>query len=96
MSTRISSDSIILVVEKSVRRAADSLKNLPYNALTSRNYQRLPWAFFFTNPIYLRNRTICLGYFMYYRKSAGEHGLNVYKVQNGEFFRVGTIGGGAW
>ena len=96
MSTRISSDSIIAVVEKSIRRAVDSLKNLPYNAFSSRNYQRLPWAFFFTNPIYLRNRTICFGYFMYYRNSSGEHGLNVYIVQNGEFIRVGTIGGGAW
>jgi hypothetical protein len=96
LSKRISSDSIIPFVENSVKKIIDSLKTLPEKAVTSRFYWKLPWAFFFTNPIYIRGWTICFSYFMYYRNSAGEHGLRVYKMQNDKWVRIGTIGGGAW
>ncbi len=96
MSRRVSSDSIISYVEKTVRIAADSLIKLSPNAWTINDYWGLPWAFFFTRPIFLRGSSICFGYFMYYRNSAGQHGLDVYKVKNMEFIRVATVGGGAW
>jgi len=96
MSMRISSDSIIPHVEKIVRIAADSLIKLSPKDWAINNYWSLPWAFYFTNPIYLRGGTICFGYFMYYRTSAGQHGLDVNTVQNMELIRVATVGGGAW
>ena len=67
LSKRISSDSIIPFVENSVKKIIDSLRTLPEKAVPSRYYWKLPWAFFFTKPIYLRGWTICFSYFMYYR-----------------------------
>jgi hypothetical protein len=96
LSKRISSDTIVSFVENEVRITVDSLRVLSGASFTADYHWRLPWAFFFANPIYLRNRTICFSYFMYYRNNAGEEGLRVYKIQNGEWVKFATIGGGAW
>lgn len=91
---QISSDTIIAYVESIFNNYADSLRKVSKKAIIK--YKTLPWAFFFSDPIYLRDQSLCFFYFMYFRKSSGGHGLMVYKKHNNKWIKVSTIGGGAW
>ncbi|ULQ51744.1 hypothetical protein [Flavihumibacter fluvii] len=56
----------------------------------------LKWAYYFSNPVYLRNNTILFYFFMYFRGSAGGHSYGVRKLTNGQWTNELYLLGGNW
>ena len=95
---RLSSGKIFEFVDRLNRKLYDSVRHLSdsLQALHARRRLMRYWSFLFTNPIYIRNRTIFLQYFMYYNLSSGANYLTFYKKRDGNWVKWITVGGGAW
>jgi len=96
-SCRIRSDSIIPFVDKLNLQIMDSVIKLS-NPSGTNVWQLglMRWSFLFSRPIYLRNKTILVHYFMNYTLSSGENSFRFYKWNNNNWERWGVISGGAW
>lgn len=93
LSKRIGADTIVRFVQLKGRLIADSL---PPAANYSEASAVRPWAFFFSQPIYLRNNTLLLCYFMYFHLNAGEHGVRIFKKEKDQWSSRGAFGGGVF
>src|SRR5450432_452905 len=97
MSKRLSAKSIVPFVEGILRKTIDSLRQLPDTLAAVKYYvQYKPWAFYFSDPIYLRKKTILIYYFMYYNNNGGEEDVWVCKKSSLQWIKLGVLGGGAW
>lgn len=97
LSRMMKTDSIIGQIETTVWTTFDSIRK--ESDLLAAEWARLhfhTWAYFFTRPVFIRNNTVCVFYFMYYLLSSGQDGIECYQKRNGKWKRVLTIGGGAW
>jgi hypothetical protein len=96
-SKRLGADTLVRFVERNFRKKIDSLLHSPDSLFVRKNYIHMrPWAFFFSEPVYLRNRTILIYYFVYYFNSSGEEAVWVCRKNNSTWDKIGIIGGGAW
>lgn len=59
-------------------------------------FRRRPWAFTFTKPVYLRDKTLLVSYFCYYLNSSGAEDWSIYKRNGNNWERIAYLGGGAW
>jgi hypothetical protein len=93
-SRRKPKDSIVQIVERLNKSYIDSLRSLPGPTPSLVYFQY--WAFSFCRPVYLRNTSWMVFYFMYYANNGGEHGLAYYRkgVEGWELFKY--VCGGAW
>ncbi len=96
-SKRISADGICEFVFRLSRNIYDSLISIPDSAAAFKYIRSIKQpAFFFTHPIYIRNKSILICYFMWYINSSGEEWLGVYKKEGNKWVKWSIISGSAW
>ncbi len=100
-SKRVQKDSLVPFVDGLNRIFLDSISHLPdtIKAIAFRDYRLYRyWSFIFTKPIYIRNRTVTVFYFMYYAMNGGAHGADFYRRKVSKWQRWIMVPGigGAW
>ncbi len=96
-SKRLSIDTLVPVVENINRREIDSIRQTADSLMIfKKNLYSTRWAFSFSEPIYLRQATILIYYFMYYLNSGGEEAIWVCKKEEQTWKKITVLGGGAW
>lgn len=56
----------------------------------------LKWAYYFSNPVYLRNNSMLFYFFMYIRNSSGGHSFGIRRLVNGQWENELYLLGGDW
>lgn len=93
----IKSDSIISMIDKLNFHIYDSIQNLIHlKKISEKNYLRRFWSFCFTPPIFLRNRTLMIYYFMNYAVNGGQEDFDIYRQKDGKWIKWIHLAGGAW
>lgn len=93
-SHRLPKDSIIQMVEALNRAFVDSIQSVQSKVPPLAYFQY--WAFSFSRPVYFRNSSWMVLYFMYYAHHGGEHGLAFYRKDGESWKLFRLICGGAW
>jgi hypothetical protein len=97
-SKRVEPDSLEEFVVRQNQRIRDSLMASGNPKARDEYYsgKTLYLPFYFTRPIYLRNRSIILFHFMWRFRNGGSHDLSFYRKENGKWKRWISISGGDW
>lgn len=94
----IIADSLVMHVERLNKQSQHSLPSIDDTIQTSieSEFKTRYWAFFFSNPIYIRNKSIFLTYFMFYDRSSGSQLLVFYKKHQDRWIPWIIAGSGDW
>jgi len=95
-SQRLRFDTLIPFVERQFRKRVDAIQLSSSPAKAGSYFENVTWAFSFSDPIYLRKKSILIYFFRYYVNSGGEVAIWVYQKGNDHWKRIGALGGGAW
>ena len=95
-SQRLRFDTLIPFVERQFRKRVDAIQLSSSPAKAGSYFENVTWAFSFSDPIYLRKKSILIYFFRYYVNSGGEVAIWVYQKENDHWKRIGALGGGAW
>lgn len=93
-SKRLQNDSLSKQIHLLNKLLLDSIVKLPAQMRPKRKY--LNWQFYFSAPIYNRQRSLVLIFFMYYYNSAGESQLYILKPGSTQMNTACRFGGGVW
>lgn len=95
-SKRMSSKTIAPYVDSLRISLVDSLRRNVNRDSSRFNYRDLYWSFFFSEPIFIRDKTIFLQFFLYYSMSSGQYDWSFYRKENGKWVKWIPVEWGAW
>lgn len=96
--SKLITDSMESKLRKLNRALYDSIMKLENKYDFGKNGfgYRTYWGFWFSRPVYLRNKSILIFYFMWYHNSGGENNLLIYRKEGNNYRHRMYICGGAW